>query len=126
MSPNREGQKALMDGASAFNEAVRGDNMEEDGEGGIDEHGFTDRDRTNLDKVREMNFDNGAILLLNKINQNKRGGLTDEGVVIARTIREELEKAGNINDESMINLEMLELMEVKNSAWRKGERCVAV
>ena len=113
MSPNREGQKALMDGASAFNEAVRGDNMEEDGEGGIDEHGFTDRDRTNLDKVREMNFDNGAILLLNKINQNKRGGLTDEGVVIARTIREELEKAGNINDESMINLEMLELMEVK-------------
>ncbi len=86
----------------------------EDGEGGVDEHGFTDRDKKkNLSEVREMNFDNGVILLLNKIMENKWGGLTDEGVVIAQTIREELEKAGNINDESMISLEMLELMEVK-------------
>ena len=88
--------------------------MEEDTEReDVDVHGFTDLDKEKLKKVREMNFDSGSILLLNKIMQNKRGGLTDEGVVIAQTIRDVLMTEGSVNDENMINLEMVEQMEVR-------------
>ena len=88
--------------------------MEEDTEReDVDVHGFTDLDKEKLKKVREMNFDSGSILLLNKIMQNKRGGLTDEGVVIDQTIRDVLMTAGSVNDENMINLEMVEQMEVR-------------
>ena len=42
--------------------------MEEDGEKeDVDTHRFTDLDKEKLKKVREMNFDSGSILLLNKI-----------------------------------------------------------
>ena len=39
--------------------------------------------------------------------------MTDEGVVIAQTIRDVLMTEGIVNDENMINLEMVEQMEVR-------------
>ena len=103
-----------MDAGTAYEEAVGGEGMGEEGEKeDVDAHGFTDLDKEKLKKVRDLNFDSGSILLLNKIIQNKRGGLSDEGVVIAQTIRDVLMTEGSVNDENMINLEMVEQMEVR-------------
>ena len=83
-----------MDAGAAYEETVGGEVMGEEEKEDVDAHGFTDRDKENLNKVRDLKFDNGPILLLNKIAQNQRGGLTEEGVVIAQTIRDTLMTTG--------------------------------
>jgi hypothetical protein len=103
-----------MDAGVAYEETVGGEGMgEEEEKEDVDAHGFTDRDKENLNKVRDLKFDNGPIFLLNKITQNQIGGLTEEGVVIVQTIRDALMTTGIVIDENMISLEMLEWIEVK-------------